>query len=312
MKISCVISTWNKREAVDANVRALKAGTRVPDEIVVVDNCSSDDTVEYLRNEHPDLVIMQMSTDKLGACETFNVGFRRASGDAIAIMDDDVEATTSWLEILERVLESEPDTTAAVSSRVIEPGMPEAYQRAEVERGPYYASTFRGCGTLMRAHVLRACGGYDERLFIYGNERDLTARVVNAGYRILQHPEPVIHHQTPFGMKAGKRSLYYHVRNFWLCAFKYAAWSDVFRAASLLGRKALFGGGASVQSDATARADEHELEATGTLGVAQAIRETPGAKWIVVKASLNALMNLPYCISHRQVVRDPIFRIQGL
>lgn len=312
MKISAVISTWNKRDAVDANVRALKAGTRVPDEIVVVDNCSSDDTVSHLRREHPDVVLMVMSTDKLGACETFNIGFRRASGDAVAIMDDDVEATPTWLESLERILESEPPTTAAVSSRVIEPGMPEVYQQAEVERGPYYASTFRGCGTLMRRDVLMDCGGYDERLFIYGNERDLTARVVNAGYRILQHPEPVIHHQTPFGMKAGKRSLYYHVRNFWLCAFKYASWGDVFRAVTKLGGKALGGGGKSVQSDATARADEVELEATGTLGVAQAIRETPGAKWIVVKASLNAVANLPYCLARRQVVRDPIFRIQGL
>ena len=48
MKISAVISTWNRRDDVAANVAALKAGTRPPDEIVVVDNASTDGTAERL------------------------------------------------------------------------------------------------------------------------------------------------------------------------------------------------------------------------------------------------------------------------
>src|SRR4029434_8092636 len=103
--------------------------------------------------------------------------------DAIAIMDDDREATPESLAPPEAPLLAEPPTTALVSSRVIEPGMPEAYQRAEVARGRYYAATFRGCGTLARASVLAATGGYDERFFIYGNKRDLPARV-----RARRHP----------------------------------------------------------------------------------------------------------------------------
>ncbi|MHC5212750.1 MAG: glycosyltransferase family 2 protein [Planctomycetota bacterium] len=311
MKISAVISTWNKREAVLANVAALKAGRRPPDEIVVVDNASADGTAAALRAEHPDVVLVEMPHDRKGACETFNIGFETATGDAIAIMDDDVEATEGWLETLEATLAAEPPTTAMVSSRVIEPGMPEAYQRAEVERGRYYASTFRGCGTLARAEVLRETGGYDERFFIYGNERDLAARVLQRGLRVLQVPEAVIHHATPFGMKAGRRSLYYHVRNFWLYAFKNCAWGDVLRVAFRLAGKGVSGGGTRTHEVATGAAEEGELEATGTMGLASAMRETPGAWWIVVKATLNALLNLPYCLGRRAVVRSPDFRLPG-
>lgn len=313
MKISAVISTWNKRDAVLANVAALKAGRRRPDEIVVVDNCSTDGTAAALRERHPDVVLVEMPHDRKGACETFNIGFRTATGDAVAIMDDDVVATPEWLEVLEAALLSEPPTTALVSSRVIEPGMPEAYQRAEVARGRYYAATFRGCGTLARASVLAAAGGYDERFFIYGNERDLAARVLAAGHRILQLPDAVIHHATPFGMKAGKRSLYYHVRNFWLYAFKNCAWGDILRAVwSMTGKGLGGGGGRREHGAATAGSEDHELEATGTMGLGRALRETPGAWWIVTKATAAGFLLLPYCLSRRAVVRSPDFRPLGL
>ena len=313
MRISAVISTWNKREAVLANVAALKAGRRRPDEIVVVDNCSTDGTAAALRERHPDVVLVEMPHDRKGACETFNIGFRTATGEAVAIMDDDVVATPEWLATLEAALASEPATTALVSSRVIEPGMPEAYQRAEVERGRYYASTFRGCGTLARAEVMRATGGYDERFFIYGNERDLAARVLAGGHRILQLPDAVIHHATPFGMKAGKRSLYYHVRNFWLYAFKNCAWGDILRALWSMTGKGLGGGdGRREHGAATAGSEERELEATGTMGLGRALRETPGAWWIVTRATAAGFLLLPYCLSRRAVVRSPDFRPLGL
>lgn len=311
MKITCVISSWNRREAVAANVAALLAGSRVPDEIVVVDNGSTDDTVAWLRAEHPDVVVASMPHDKFGACETFNIGFKLATGDAVAIMDDDVEARVDWLATLERLLDAEPASTGMVSSRIVEPGMPEAYQRAEIARGAYYASTFRGCGTLARRHVLEEAGWYDERFFIYGNERDLAARILGCGYRILQTPDAVIDHGTPFGMKAGQRSLYYHVRNFWLYAFKNCRWRDVAAMALAMARKAR-GRSTAVRGDATGAVDEAELEATGTMGLAQAVRETEGARGIVVKATLNALLNLPYCLARREVVTAPDFRLPGV
>ncbi len=312
LRISAVISTWNKVDAVLANVAALKAGQRVPDEIVVVDNASADETVARLRAEHPDVVVVSMDDSSKGACETFNIGFWTATGDLVAIMDDDVEATPSWLSVLESALAQQPETTAMISSRVVEPGMPPDYERLEIERGAYYASTFRGCGSLIKADVLKACGGYDERFFIYGNERDLAARILGRGLRILQLPDAVIHHQTPFGMKAGKRSLYYHVRNFWLYAFKNCRWSDIARSAGRLASKGLSRSQESAGGGAMASSAEAELEATGSMGLGRSIRETEGGLWICIKGTLSAVANLPYCLTRRSVVRSPDFRMPGL
>src|SRR5204862_2794528 len=104
---------------------------------------------------------------------------------------------------------------------VLEPGTPQWYlDDPEVNRERYMA-TFRGCATLARRSVIEACGWYDADFFIYGNERDLSARVLNAGYRILQYPGVVVQHGTPFGMKTGRRSPYYHVRNLWWYLLKH-------------------------------------------------------------------------------------------
>ncbi len=164
-----------------------------------------------------------------------------------------------------------------------------------------YLCTFRGCGSLARRASLERAGFYDERFFIYGNERDLATRLLDQGERVLLCPSVVTFHATPFGLKAGKRSLYYHVRNFWLYAFKHCAWSDVAGAAWTLARRALRLGPSARAGDAT--------EATGTIGLDESLKATPGGTWIAAKATLNALLNLPYCLRRRRVCRAPDFRL---
>ncbi len=302
--VTAVISSWNKRAHVLANVRALMQQTRRPREIVVVDNASRDGTVAALRAEFPipgsPLVIMEMPHDRFGACETFNLGFRAATEEFVAILDDDVVLPPNWIERLLARFDREPPTTVLVTTQVIEPNMPDDYLARQDVAGERYLSTFRGCGSLVRRAALLRAGGYDERFFIYGNERDLSARLLSDGGRILLAPEVVTFHATPFGLKAGKRSLHYHVRNFWLYAFKNCAWSDVVRAALHLARKALLGAKAGAGDAA---------EATGTIGLDQSLRATPGGFGIAVKATLDALLNLPYCLKRRRVCRAPDFRL---
>jgi GT2 family glycosyltransferase len=302
--VSAVISSFNKRGHVLANVRSLMEQTRRPAQIVVVDNASSDGTVAALRAEFPPgsapLVVIEMPHSRFGACETFNLGFRAATQEFVAILDDDVVLPPNWIERLLARFAREPATTGLVTTQVIEPGMPDDYLARPDVGAERYLSTFRGCGSLVRRDLLLRAGLYDERFFIYGNERDLSARILGLGARILLDPTVVTFHATPFGLKAGARSLYFHVRNFWLYSFKNCAWSDVLRAAWRLGGKALFGAGGG---------GGHASDATGTIGLDQSLKATPGGIGIAFKATLNALLNLPYCLKHRRVCKAPDFRL---
>lgn len=296
--VAAVMVSFNKRDWVRRNLRAQCNQTLPFDRMIVVDNCSSDGTAEMIRSEFPRVHLIVMPHSRYGACETFNIGFQNADTDFIAILDDDVELAPDWLETILARARAEPPTTAMVSSKVVEPGEPEWYtNHPEVNRERYMA-TFRGCATLARRDVLEACGYYDEDFFIYGNERDLAARVLGAGYRILQYPAAVVHHGTPFGMKAGARSLYYHVRNLWWYLFKHASlWQIVYFFATQIMLKVGW-------KQETLKAD-----AIGTIGIYKVIGETPRGWWIVFKATVAAFAGLPRCLRHRKVCNHPDFSL---
>ncbi|MCY3000428.1 MAG: glycosyltransferase family 2 protein [Planctomycetota bacterium] len=299
---TAVISTWNKCADVCANLDGLRAQVRPFSDIVVVDNASSDATARTIRERYPEVRLVVMPHSAYGACETFNIGFASAVTPLLAILDDDVVLPPDWLEKTVARLEREPETTAIVSSEVEEPGMPAGYLEQEHLRRERYMSTFRGCASLARSAAIRRAGFYDERLFIYGNERDLTCRLLNLGFRVLQYPSARAFHKTPFGIKMGKRSLYYHARNAWLTQLKYAPLGDLARLPWLVLTKVLMRGESSERKGQVS-------DATGTIGIGKSVRQTPGALGVLVRAAWSVLANVPYCLKHRAPCRAPDFEL---
>jgi len=293
---SAVISSWNKKQDVRKNLDALREQVRPFDEIILVDNRSDDGTIEMVRSEYPEVKLIVMPDSDYGACETFNIGFATARYPLIAILDDDVVLPPDWLEKIVAKFETEPETTGVISTKVVEPEMPDWFKdHPEVNRERYMA-TFRGCGSVARREVLERAGYYDEKFFIYGNERDLTARILNLGYRVKQYPEVVTFHGTPFGMKMGKRSLYFHVRNLWWYLFKYVRWVDIVRfwLRIVLRRK---------------RAGDATAVSVGSIGAAKNVFGTKGGVFIVMKATLDAFLGLGYCLKRRDVCKAEDFSL---
>lgn len=301
-RTTAVVSTWNKRDDVRANLDGLRSQTMPFAEIVVVDNASSDGTAQMIAREYPEVRLVVMPHSAYGACETFNIGFATSQTEFTAILDDDIVMPPQWLEKSTLRMQAEPATTAVLSTQVIEPEMPASYRDSPLVNEERYMSTFRGCASLARTQALREAHYYDERLFIYGNERDLTCRLLNLGYRVLQYPGAGVFHRTPFGIKMGKRSLYYHARNAWLSMLKYAPLADLLRMPWLVLSKVVLRGSAK-------EAEGTVTDAVGTIGIGRSLKETPGAWWVVTKAAFSVLYNLPYCLKHRQPVRAIDFEL---
>ncbi len=299
--VSLVISVWNRVADLRDNLRAIDAQTVRADEVIVVDNASHDGTPEMVVAEFPHVHLIRMPHSRYGACETFNVGFASARGELVGILDDDVVLPPSFVEAMVAKFAQEPETTAILSPKVREPEMPDWYLDSPQVNQERYLPTFRGCGSMARADAIRKAGWYDIRFFIFGNERDLTTRLLNLGYRVKMVPSIEVFHKAPFGMRHGKRSLYYHVRNFWLYAFKYVPWSQVlafpfrFAAKGLGGKKRGAGG--------------EVADAVGTIGLFANVRSVRFGWWVCVKATLAALGSLPYCLRRRQVCRHPDFEL---
>ena len=301
-RATAVMTSFNKRDDVRANLEAILRQTLPFEEVIVVDNASSDGTQEMIRREFPGVRLVVMPDSSYGACETFNVGFASSRSPLTAILDDDIVMPPDWLERATRRMVAEPPTTAIVSTKVVEPGMPASHRDSEAVNTERYMSTFRGCASLARTEALREAGFYDERLFIYGNERDLTCRLLGLGYRVLQYPGTEVFHRTPFGIKPGPRSLYYHARNAWLTMLKYAPLEDLLRMPFLvLSRVVLRGKDRESAGEVT--------DAVGTIGIGAALRETPGAGLILLRAVGSILWNLPYCLRNRRPITSEDFEL---
>ena len=297
--VSLVISVWNRKDDLRDNLRAIAAQTVPADQVIVVDNCSHDGTPEMVLAEFPWVQLIRMPHSQYGACETFNVGFASAHGEYVGILDDDVVLPKTFVEHMLAKFATEPETTAILSPKVIEPEMPDWYKNSPKINAERYLPTFRGCGSMARNEAIRKANWYDIRFFIFGNERDLTTRLLNLGYRVKMVPSVEVFHKAPFGMRHGKRSLYYHVRNFWLYAFKYLPWSQVVAFPFRFLKKGL---GGKKKGDGGEVAD-----AVGTIGLFDNIKGVKWGWWICIKATLAALGSLRYCLKHRQVCKHPDF-----
>jgi histidinol-phosphate phosphatase family protein len=130
-----------------------------------------------------------------GPAAARNLGWRRATAEWVAFLDDDVVPGTAWLDELARDLEGLGPEVAASQGRVVVP-MPEWRRPTDWERNVRGLASARWATADMayRRRVLVEVGGFDERFpRAYREDADLGLRVVGAGYRIVTGRRVVSH-----------------------------------------------------------------------------------------------------------------------
>jgi len=101
LKISVIIITFNRAHMLKDTLSSLVQQVRLPDEVVVVDNNSTDDTKEVALGFSPELNIRYVFEGTQGVAVARNTSIKNASGDILAFIDDDCVAEKEWLRYLE-------------------------------------------------------------------------------------------------------------------------------------------------------------------------------------------------------------------
>jgi histidinol-phosphate phosphatase family protein len=130
-----------------------------------------------------------------GPATARNAGWRRATADWVAFLDDDVVPSATWLADLAADLEVLPADVAASQGRVVVP-MPAGRRPTDWERNVRGLETARWATADMayRREALAEVGGFDERFpRAYREDTDLGLRVVRAGWRIARGRREVTH-----------------------------------------------------------------------------------------------------------------------
>lgn len=101
LSISVVIVTRNRAELLKDTLASITRQSRQPDEVIVVDNDSKDNTKEAALNFSDRLNIKYIYEPTRGIPHARNAGIRNATGDIIASIDDDCVADENWLKYIE-------------------------------------------------------------------------------------------------------------------------------------------------------------------------------------------------------------------
>jgi GT2 family glycosyltransferase len=213
-------------------------------EVVLVDNGSTDGSVEMARSEFPRVRIIR-NRENRGFCAANNQGINFSSGEFIALLNNDAEADPGWLRALRRVFHNRPDTGMAASkilvyedpTRIDKAGhliYPDGQNRGRGAGAPDDGQFDRmeevlwpdGCAAMYRRSMLDQIGGFDEDLFAYADDAELGLRARIAGWRCVYAPEAVVRHHRGATLGLGSaRRLELIERNRVLLAAKLFPWS---------------------------------------------------------------------------------------
>jgi GT2 family glycosyltransferase len=247
---SVIIINWNGAPFLGRCLTALREQTVKPQEIILVDNASTDGSANIVR-QFPEVRLIELDLNA-GFARGNNLAIEAASVESewIALINPDAFAEPRWLEELLLAAELNPDYDVfgskllnAVDS-TLQDGAGDAYHISglvwRVGHGmplPVFTENqseiFSACAAaaLYRRAVLHEIGGFDEDYFCYVEDVDLGFRLRLAGYRCLYVPQSVAHHvgsgttggqHSDFSLYHGHRNLVWtYVKNmpgmmFWL------------------------------------------------------------------------------------------------
>lgn len=195
MRPAIYIPTFNGRERLGRALRSLEAQT-MPADVVVVDNGSSDGTVEMTRSEFPAVSLLELGRN-LGFGTALNRAVAVQPADPVVLLNDDAEAEPRFVEAL---LDAAADGVECVAGVLLQEAAPGLIDSAgvvadrtlmgfdylhgepleEAAEAPDPLGPTGGAA-LYRLDAFRVVGGFDERIFLYYEDLDLALRLRAAG-----------------------------------------------------------------------------------------------------------------------------------
>jgi GT2 family glycosyltransferase len=217
--VAIVILNWNGKRHLQQFLPSVVRSTYPNLRIIVADNGSTDDSVDYLRKDYPSIELLILLKN-FGFAKGYNEALQQVEADYYVLLNSDVEVTPDWLQPIIQLLESD-ERNAACQPKILAYknkqyfeyagagggwldafGYPFARGRifdiCEEDRGQYDSTQnvfwATGAALAIRRSAYHQLGGFDEYFFAHQEEIDLCWRLQLARYRVLVCPQSVVYH----------------------------------------------------------------------------------------------------------------------
>jgi GT2 family glycosyltransferase len=242
--VSVILNT-NRREDTLECLATLTQNTYSDQQVIVLDNQSTDGSVESIRSGFPSVHIVELNKN-LGYAGNNNVGIQHAvahGADWVFVLNEDTILAKDCLEKLVEAGEgdakigivgpmvyhySEPNIIQTAGGKLGRKWETWHLSEDEEDRGqyqePHQVDWISGCGILVRREVIEQVGMIDERYFYYWEETEWCLRAGRNGWRIMHVPQAKLWHKGVQRNHQPKPSVtYYATRNRLLTLSKHQA-----------------------------------------------------------------------------------------
>ena len=234
-----VILNWNGRKHLEQFLPSVVEHTPQQVRIVVADNGSTDDSVEFVAQHYPHIEIVALDKN-YGFAEGYNRALEDIDTELFILLNSDVEVTAGWVEPLVAML-SNNSNVAAVAPKLLAYSERQNFEYAgaaggyidllgypfcrgrilstvEQDKGQYDSARevfwASGAAFCCRADIFRMMGGFCGDFFAHMEEIDLCWRMQLAGYKIMVEPRSCVYHLGGGTMpNESPRKLYLNYRN---------------------------------------------------------------------------------------------------
>jgi GT2 family glycosyltransferase len=234
MKLSVVIVSYNVRDYLENCLQSVsRALEGIEGEVFVVDNHSDDDSVETVRAQYPWVRLIE-NQENMGFSRANNIAIRESRGEYVLLLNPDTIVEEATLREVLRFMEEHPkaggagvmmhnaDGSLAPESRRALPtpwvsclkmlGFTKRYYMSHLPWDqPSRIEVISGAFCFLRKKALDEVGLLDEDFFMYGEDIDLSYRLIKGGWENWYLPYPITH----FKGKSTQKSDYRYVHIFY-------------------------------------------------------------------------------------------------
>ena len=252
MKTSIIIVSYNSKPALKPCIDTLLANTAPPFEIIIVDNCSLDGSIQFLKKLNNPAIRTIINQSNLGFAKACNQGIASAQGELLVTMNPDVLIPKGWLDRMVWHLRHNP-RTLVVGPKGIgiggrqSPGLlnyPSDLGAAARKFAAVYhrqsepAKFLIGCLALFDRSLIEKIGFFDELMPLGADDFDLSLRVRKAGYQLRVARDVLIRHLVHLSFNRSNpdecRRLadlsYQHFNHKWAAELSRYGWDGLFES----------------------------------------------------------------------------------
>lgn len=220
VKLAVVILNWNGRGYLGKFLPNVVEYSSIPDvEVYVADNASTDDSVEFIKQNYPSVKLIVLDKN-YGFADGYNKSLAQIDAEYFVLLNSDVEVTPNWLPPVIELMDQDK-TIAATMPKIKSYYKKDTFEYAGAAGGfiDKYGYTFcrgrifnsfekdngqyddtkevfwaTGACLFIRAELYKSSGGLDGDFFAHMEEIDLCWRIKNMGHKIMYSPNSTVYH----------------------------------------------------------------------------------------------------------------------